>query len=78
MLGEIIFLWNLLMAFVLSRLIRKAMDVNEYERIPKFNNKTHIKVKEESLYCCSTFHSHSRVFNNEDNSYLLVTSEIFN
>jgi hypothetical protein len=51
------------------------MDVNEYERIPKFNNKTDIKVNEER---CSTFHSHSRVFNNEDNSYLLVTSEIFN
>jgi hypothetical protein len=66
------------MAFVLSQLIRKGMDVNEYERIPKFNNKTDIKVNEERLYCCSTFHSHSRVFNNEDNSYLLVTSEIFN
>jgi hypothetical protein len=30
---------------------------------------TQIKVKKQCFYCCSTFHSHSRVFNNEQNSY---------
>ena len=31
--------------------------------------KTQNKVKEQSLYCCSTFYSHSRFFNNEHNWY---------
>jgi len=30
---------------------------------------TQNKVKEHLFYCCSTFHSHSRVFNNGHNSY---------
>ena len=29
----------------------------------------HNKVKEQGFYFCSTFHSHSRVFNDEHNSY---------
>jgi len=35
-------------------------------------SKKQIKVKEQHFYCfycCSTFHSHSRVFNNEHNTY---------
>ena len=30
---------------------------------------TQINVKEQYFYCCSTFHSHSRIFNNENNPY---------
>jgi hypothetical protein len=30
---------------------------------------TQIKVKEQRFYCCSTFHSHCRAFNNDHNSY---------
>ena len=30
---------------------------------------THITVREQPFYCCSTFHRHSRIFNNEQNSY---------
>jgi len=33
-----------------------------------------IKVKEDHFYCCSAFHSHSRVFNNVHNSYLNISS----
>ena len=32
-----------------------------------------LKVKEQHFYCSSIFHSHSRVFNNENNSYLKVS-----
>ena len=40
------------------------MDVNEDERLIKFDTKTQIKVEEQHFYCCSTFHSHSNIFNN--------------
>ena len=39
------------------------MDVNEHEVLSNFTLKTHIKVKAEHFYCCSTFHNH----NNEHN-----------
>jgi hypothetical protein len=31
---------------------------------------TQIQEKEQHFYCCSTFHSHSRILNKEHNSYL--------
>ena len=34
---------------------------------------TQIQVKEHRVYCCTAFHSHSRVFNNEQNSYLKMS-----
>jgi hypothetical protein len=40
------------------------MDVNEHGRLPNIT-----KVKEQCFYCCSTFHCHRGVFNNENNSY---------
>jgi hypothetical protein len=63
-------------------LVRKDMDVNEREWLSK-TLKTQIQVKEQHfiavlsprdeifivLDMCSAFHSHSRVFNNEINSY---------
>jgi hypothetical protein len=42
-------------------------NIIEQENYPTLH--LHIKVKEQSYYSYSTFHSHSRVFNNEDNSY---------
>ena len=45
-----------------------CMNVNE-QKIIKHYTSTQIKVKEQHFYCCSTFHSHSRIFNNEHNSY---------
>jgi len=51
--------------------VRKDMDVNEYDsQTIKYYTYTHIKVKEQCFYCCSTFQSCSRIFNNENNSYL--------
>jgi hypothetical protein len=45
-----------LSVILLSRLfIKKNIDVNEHERRFTF---THIKVKDDCFYCCSTFHSH--------------------
>jgi hypothetical protein len=38
-------------------------------KLAHFTLKTQIKVKEEIFYCCSTFDSHNRVFNNKHNSY---------
>jgi len=49
--------------------VRKVMDVNEYERLSNITHKTQNEAKEHHFYCCSTFHSYSRVFNNESNSY---------
>ena len=61
------------------------MDVNEYERL---FNITQMKVKEQHFHCCSTVHSHRKVFNSEKNSYcnnprnenlnLLVRSKLLN
>jgi len=46
--------------------LEKNMDVyNEHETIQHYT----CKVKEQRFYCCSVFHSHSRVFNNEQTSY---------
>ena len=45
------------------------MDVNERERLSNVTLRHNIKVEEHCFYCCSTFHSHSKVFNNENNSY---------
>jgi hypothetical protein len=33
-------------------------------------------VNEQDYYCCSTFHSHSRVFNNESNSYVKMSAKL--
>jgi hypothetical protein len=43
------------------------MDVNEHERVETIQvyTLTQIKVKKQCFYYCSTFHSHSRIFNNE-------------
>jgi hypothetical protein len=49
--------------------IRKDMDVNEHERLSNFTLRHKIKVKEQHFYCFYAYHSHSRVFNNENNSY---------
>ena len=50
------------------------MDANEHLRL---SNITQIKVKEWHFYYCSTFHSHSRVFNNEHNSYSTMSMKQF-
>jgi len=39
------------------------MNVNEHERLSNITQ-TYIKVKEQHVYCCSTFDSYSLVFNN--------------
>jgi hypothetical protein len=44
-------------------IVRKDRDVNEHERLP--NIAFRHKVKEQRFYFCSTFYSHSRVFNND-------------
>jgi len=51
-----------------QQLVRKGMDVNEHERLSII---TQIKVKEQCFSCSSTFYSHSKVLNNdnENNSY---------
>ena len=49
------------------------MDVNEHERLSNITLKTQIQEKEQLSYCRSTFHSHSKVFNNENNSYLKMS-----
>ena len=36
---------------------------------PQLDTYAQIKVNEQSLYCCSTYFSHSSVFNNEHNPY---------
>jgi len=50
-------------------LVRKDMDVNEQERLSNITPKTQHQAKEQRCHCCSAFHSHSMVFNNEYNSY---------
>ena len=47
-------------------LVRDDIDVNEHKRLLiQFYTQTQIKIKEQHLYCCSTFHSHIRIFINE-------------
>lgn len=41
--------------------VRKDMDVTEHERLHNYTW-TPIKVQEDRLYFCSTYHCHSRVF----------------
>ena len=53
------------------KLVGKDMDVNEHERL-QFYTWTQIKVKEQRLYCCFAFNSHSRIFNNLQNSYTKI------
>jgi len=48
---------------VLFTLVRNDMDVNEHERLQ------HHITQKLVLYCCSTFQSHSIVFNTQHNSY---------
>jgi len=50
-------------------LSKKDIDVSEYERLSNNTLGKKIKVKEQHFYCCSTFHSNSKVLNNEHNSY---------
>jgi len=38
------------------------MDVNEHDKLSNITLGQKYLVKEECFYCCSTFHSHSRVF----------------
>jgi hypothetical protein len=47
-------------------LISQDIDVNEHE---KYESKG-----TDFVYCCSTFHSHSRVFNNQHNAYPEIDS----
>jgi hypothetical protein len=42
------------------------MNMEDY---PTFFTLTQIKIKEHRFYRCFTFHSHSRVFSDEHNSY---------
>jgi hypothetical protein len=50
-----------------QHVVRENIDVNEHQRL--HNSSLRHKVKEQHFYCCFTFHSHSRVFNSEHNSY---------
>ena len=55
---------------ILLFLVRKDMDVNEHERLTiQLYIWTQTTVKKTVLFCCSTFHNHSRVFSNKNNSY---------
>jgi len=49
------------------------MNVNDHER-PTLHL-TQIKGKEQYFNGCSSFHGHSRVFNNENNSYLTMSAK---
>jgi len=48
-------------------LVRKDINVYEYKKLSNFTLRH--KVEKDCFYCCSTFHSHSRVFNHEQNSH---------
>ena len=53
--------------------------VNENEKLFNMTLKTQIKVKEQYFYCCSTFHSHNRIFNSyPKNQYLTPLSSNLN
>ena len=49
------------------------MDVNKHERLSNITLRHKLKLINNTFYCCSTFHSHSRVFNNENNSYPIMS-----
>ena len=49
---------------------RKDTNVNEHVRLSK-RTLEDSKIEENHFYCCCTFQSHSRVFNNEHNSLQL-------
>ena len=52
--------------FVVVAFCKKWYRCNEHERLLHY-----IYTKEQRCYCCSTFHSHSKVFNNNDNHWYL-------
>ena len=54
--------------YCITGIVRKDMAVNELERLSDIEL-GYIKVKEQRFYSCSTFHSHSSVFNKEQHSY---------
>ena len=56
------------MPSAIVELVRKDIDVNEHDKSSNLILKQ-IKEKLQTLYCRSAFHSHSRVFNNDHNSY---------
>ena len=45
------------------------MGVNEHERLSNITIRHKLDNKEQRFYCYYIFHSRSRVFNNENNSY---------
>ena len=55
--------------FLNNLIVRRDMDIKWWWDTIQLYAYLHIKVKEQCFYCCSTFHSHCRVFNNEHNSY---------
>lgn len=58
---------NCMWLFSLILLVRTDMDQNEHE---KLSNTLEQKLKKMNLaFCCSTLHSHNRIFNNGHNSY---------
>jgi len=54
-------------------LIKKGYGCKWTRETIKFYMYTQINVNEQHLYCCSTFYSYSRVFNNEINSYIKMS-----
>ena len=52
------------------------MDVNEHERPSNITETHKVNIKEQRFYCFSTFHSHSRVFNNEKNLHLKMSEMV--
>jgi len=62
------------------KLVRKDMDVNGNERLSNIIQKQctliQIRIKEQCFYCCSTFHIHNWIFNNDHNSYPKVSVKI--
>ena len=56
--------------FLNNLIVRRDMDIKWWGETIQLSTYTQIKVvKDQHFYCCSTFHSHSSVFNNEHNSY---------
>ena len=53
-----------------------GMYVNEYERL-QYYTWVQIEVKKQRFYCCFTFYSHKRVFNNLDllGSFCLINQK---
>ena len=64
-------MFYLLVSIYFHLLFRKDKDVYEHERLSNFTLRH--KVNEQPFYCCSTFHSHNRVFYNENTSYPIMS-----